>query len=328
MHDFPYKEYPTGWFQVEWSVDLKPGEVRPMQIFGQEVVLYRTESGTACIASARCPHLGAHMGHGGKVLGEVISCPFHGWEYGVDGKNCRIPWVDRAHPTAALTMWHVHEVSGFILVWYDSRGREPFWRWEGAPEFLNTEDYYTPDRHRGGIRKVLPHQPLENGPDMLHFPYVHGAGEPAEIVSWEEDTHRLKISYDLKFGANRESTRLTPKGAVVARLDSDSSMMIGIVRFTLDNIHLVQAVMTTPVDLEHSLIFSTTVGRRQPDSPDEPAGATKIMMETQHAQIESDFNIWEHQYYIRRPLFAGTEEKEFPRFRKWLTQFYPESTDA
>ncbi|MGA8545994.1 MAG: Rieske 2Fe-2S domain-containing protein [Mycobacterium sp.] len=324
MDGFPYENFPTGWFQVEWSAELEPGVVKPMRIFDQEVVLYRTENGTACVVSARCPHMGAHVGYGGQVVGESISCPFHGWEFGVDGKNCRVPWVERANPKASLESWDVHETSGFILVWYDALGRAPFWRWPGAPEFLNTQDFYEPDRHRGGVRKVLPHQPLENGPDMLHFPYVHGAGEPATIVSWSDDDHRLVISYDLKFGANKASSRLTPQGAVVARLDSDSSMSVGIVRFTLDDVYIVQAVNTTPVDHDHSLWFSTTVGRRQPDSPDKPGGRTKIMMESQHAQIVSDFNIWEHQSFIEKPLYAGVEEKNFPRFRKWLAQFYPE----
>ncbi|WP_425436809.1 Rieske 2Fe-2S domain-containing protein [Mycobacterium rhizamassiliense] len=39
--------------------------------------MYRTKSGLARAIEAYCPHLGAHLGHGGKVLGDELHCPFH-----------------------------------------------------------------------------------------------------------------------------------------------------------------------------------------------------------------------------------------------------------
>jgi phenylpropionate dioxygenase-like ring-hydroxylating dioxygenase large terminal subunit len=295
-----------------------------MQLMGQKVVLYRTESGQACIVPERCPHLGASLAHGGSVAGEAIVCPFHGWQFAPDGRNCHVPYLERSYPNVALKPWHVEEKDGFIIFWHDALGRDPWWRWEGCADFGDRENYYEPDRYCAGVRKILPHQPMENGPDMLHFPHVHGAGEPATIVSYEEEDHMMRISYDLKFGAERESTRLTPNGPVVARLDSWATMSLGMVRFTFDDVVLVQAVNTTPVDMDHSIMFSTTVGRKQPDSPDVPAGRTKIMMMAQHAQISHDFNIWENQYWIEHPPYAGEEEKYFVQFRRWIRQFFPE----
>ena len=32
-----------------------------------------------------CPHLGADLSAGGKVVGDCIECPFHGWKF--DGKS-------------------------------------------------------------------------------------------------------------------------------------------------------------------------------------------------------------------------------------------------
>ena len=31
---------------------------------------------------AHCKHLGAHIGHGGTVVGDCVQCPFHGWRWG------------------------------------------------------------------------------------------------------------------------------------------------------------------------------------------------------------------------------------------------------
>ena len=61
--------YPRGWFVIGVSTELAPGDVRPIRYFGREMVLYRSESGAAIVHDAFCPHLGAHLGHGGKVIG-------------------------------------------------------------------------------------------------------------------------------------------------------------------------------------------------------------------------------------------------------------------
>jgi len=75
-----------GWYSVARSHELAIGEVKPVKAFDRELVLYRTRSGEAVVQDAFCPHLGAHLGHKGRVVGESIRCPFHGWRYGTDGQ--------------------------------------------------------------------------------------------------------------------------------------------------------------------------------------------------------------------------------------------------
>ena len=84
---------PVGWFHVDFSENLKVGEIRNVELFGQEWVLFRTESGKPGMSDPYCPHLGAHMGHGGKVCGEHLRCPFHHWEYDADGWCKSIPYA-------------------------------------------------------------------------------------------------------------------------------------------------------------------------------------------------------------------------------------------
>jgi phenylpropionate dioxygenase-like ring-hydroxylating dioxygenase large terminal subunit len=59
---FPFTPYPEGWFVVSFSEDLRPGELRPIHVFGRQLVLFRTASGQAVVSDAFCPHLGAHLG--------------------------------------------------------------------------------------------------------------------------------------------------------------------------------------------------------------------------------------------------------------------------
>src|SRR5687767_666723 len=88
-------DYPNGWFQVAYADDLSVGEVVKMRYFGQELVLFRTESGEAQVLDAYCAHLGSHLGVGGVVAGECIRCPFHAWAYGTDGVCREIPYAAR-----------------------------------------------------------------------------------------------------------------------------------------------------------------------------------------------------------------------------------------
>ena len=62
---------PFGWFFVHYSDDLKIGDVKTLRYFGQDLVLFRNEGGAAGMLDAYCPHLGAHLGHGGQVVKEL-----------------------------------------------------------------------------------------------------------------------------------------------------------------------------------------------------------------------------------------------------------------
>ena len=50
---------PFGWYAVSYADELAPGESRAVRYFNQDLVLFRTESGTPVLLEAYCPHLGA-----------------------------------------------------------------------------------------------------------------------------------------------------------------------------------------------------------------------------------------------------------------------------
>ena len=99
----PFTWQVTGWFMIGWSAEFSASEVRPLRYFGEDLVAYRDESGELHVLSGHCKHLGAHIGHGGKVVGDCVECPFHGWRWGPDGTNRYLPYhPDR--PNRALRL--------------------------------------------------------------------------------------------------------------------------------------------------------------------------------------------------------------------------------
>ena len=77
---FPFP-HPFGWFMVAYADDLAPGEVTAIRYWSTDLVLWRDDAGEYHLQDAYCPHLGAHLGVGGKVRGATLECPFHGWAF-------------------------------------------------------------------------------------------------------------------------------------------------------------------------------------------------------------------------------------------------------
>ena len=118
MPRFPMPRYPNGWFQIAYSDELAPGAAKPVRYFGKDLVLFRTEAGEAKLLDAHCPHLGAHLAVGGRVEGDCIRCPFHGWSYEHSGRLGNVTseenfcGLDRA--VLGLTSLPVREELGLI----------------------------------------------------------------------------------------------------------------------------------------------------------------------------------------------------------------------
>lgn len=315
---------------LDWSWNLDDAAVKPVTIFGEDVVLYRTEGGTANVLDAYCPHLGAHLGHGGCVLEESIRCPWHGWQWSVDGVNVAIPFSDRTTKRAVIRRWHVREIDGIIIVWFDALGRDPLWEWPGIPEFRDPDGYYVPgDGVPGtffyGTHPIKPQSPAENTADANHFPFVHGSSAPGELVDWKEDGHYLRGEFAFLFGGDKASTWMTPNGPERGVIESEWwGVGLGVARFRLAGLTTAQLLGVTPVDHDNSLVFSSVASTKEPESMDEPSGRSRQMMEAQVQQIENDFHIWKNQRYVENPLWVGSEERWYVAFRRWVANLYPD----
>ena len=122
--------YPSAYYRLLASSDLPPAAVLPASLNqSHDVVVYRPAKGAASeravVLDAYCPHLGAHLAYGGKVVGDCIDCPFHGWRFNRDGKCTVIPYAGKVPDVARTNAWPVDEVDDNLLVWYDADNRQP-----------------------------------------------------------------------------------------------------------------------------------------------------------------------------------------------------------
>eukprot|EP00484_Ammonia_sp_Unknown_P005077 CAMPEP_0197073800 /NCGR_PEP_ID=MMETSP1384-20130603/210790_1 /TAXON_ID=29189 /ORGANISM="Ammonia sp." /LENGTH=454 /DNA_ID=CAMNT_0042512641 /DNA_START=206 /DNA_END=1568 /DNA_ORIENTATION=- len=89
-----YPDYPSGWYPLCWSHEVKRGEVIQRNALGKFYAIFRGENnGEIGILDAFCPHLGSNLTVGGKVCGDTLQCPFHRWRFDQHGKCTEIPYL-------------------------------------------------------------------------------------------------------------------------------------------------------------------------------------------------------------------------------------------
>lgn len=127
--------FPNGWFSLIASREVPKGQSRSVSVLGQHFAIFRGEDGKAYILDAYCPHMGANIGVGGRVIDNCLQCPFHGWTFrGEDGKCIDIPYTKKIPDIAKTKQWPCFEANGQIMVWHHAEGVEPTWMPEVMPE--------------------------------------------------------------------------------------------------------------------------------------------------------------------------------------------------
>jgi nitrite reductase/ring-hydroxylating ferredoxin subunit len=330
MRGWPYENFPTGWFQVAWSDEVAPGAVLPMRYFARDLVCARTEAGEVRVFDAFCPHLGAHLGHGGTLEGDCLVCPFHGWKFDGDGHNVEIPYADRPNRAKKLVGWPVREANGAVVVWHDALGRDPLWEPSDLPEWGRADYWSSPAlRKRHERVRLMPQWVAENLVDPAHQKFVHGAHDPTVITRFEVEGPMFRIFNLVELGAGKESTWLTPDGARESEMNTEA-WGVGIIlgRFP-DQDGAIHYQAMTPIDHEYSELNMALLiprsGVEEVDGEARPDRRTARRFDFLVSQLEADFVIWEHMRYTVKAPLTRTEAGPYGSFRRWARQFYPEA---
>jgi 3-ketosteroid 9alpha-monooxygenase subunit A len=325
----PLSMKPTGWFQVAWSEEIGIGDVHKMKYFDQEMVAWRAESGQLTVMNAYCEHLGAHLGYGGKVVGEVLQCPFHGWQWSNEGRNVCIPYQDRPNRGRRVRSYPVAERNESVYIWHDVGRREPFF---DAPDVFaafgdgsSADDYYPQQQlYRAGL-ELHPQYVLENGVDFAHFKYVHHTPIVPVFTRHDFDEPVSFVDFTITFEGD-DGQRIEDVNSGVQAINGGLGIAVTKSWGMIDN-RTISAI--TPVDeCTSDVRFIVYIGR----TPGKGAGAglEKAQAKAQEfgreviRQFEQDVEIWQHQRYSDPPALATSEYEGFTAIRKWAKQFYPD----
>jgi 3-ketosteroid 9alpha-monooxygenase subunit A len=306
--------FPNGWFVVCFSADLPALGVRPLRYFGRDFVAYRAEDGAVHVLDAHCPHLGAHLGYGGQVVGDTVRCPFHAWRFDAAGACVDVPYAKKIPPRACVRSWPVREINGVVLLYHGRAGAPPPFEIPVIPEY--GDDAWLPWVTHVYRVKTHPREIVDNLADRAHFPAVHRTEIDDFTFGVEGHLAWQKVKGRAFFPGGVDpfssSTTYHGPGYLLMRMDG-----------LLQNYML---VAHTPIDEEHlDLRLAVTlkiVGDRA-----RTEGYVSRYMQNLRSGFEDDLRIWEHKVYVDPPALCDGDGP-VGRLRKWYRQFFVESSDG
>ncbi|MEB3187690.1 MAG: aromatic ring-hydroxylating dioxygenase subunit alpha [bacterium] len=161
------------WYLVGRIPDLRRGRTASITVMDVRIALYRDTTGRVVALEDRCPHVGAQLSLG-KVQGDCLSCPFHGWTFDQAGACVDIPSMGA--PTPALRnltvrSFPVHEAAGLLWLFMRSDASiEPDEPAPVPPELLDPAWAWTLVEDTWDVNFT---RFAENMMDQVHVPFVH-----------------------------------------------------------------------------------------------------------------------------------------------------------
>jgi vanillate O-demethylase monooxygenase subunit len=158
----------NAWYVAAWDHEITRSLKRRI-VLDEPVVLFRTESGKPVALEDRCCHRQAPLSMG-KLVGNVVHCPYHGLQFDSTGKCIKVPSQDMVPASARVRAFPVVEKNHWIWIWMGDPAKadpariedfhfldDPAWRFGG--NYLHVESNYL----------LL----VENLLDTTHLPFLH-----------------------------------------------------------------------------------------------------------------------------------------------------------
>jgi len=341
MHKYAYLEsgrYARGWHIVLLSQEISVGEVKKLHYFEHDFVAYRGESGRVAILDAHCPHLGANLASGeGRVVGDTLACPFHGWTFDPDGTCVDIPYASKIPDNAvnALKGWPVIEKNGFIALWYDAEDPQPLDYLPDIPEWghENWGDWvFSRSRIRAKACDVI-----ENIVDIAHFPHVHGGN----VQSFENRFTEHSVTQLSRIQRDPNASMITPPNLEfdVAQARSDPggteadawgdatyhgpSIMYYYTESVGPDVSFRSWWVNwhTPVNQQELDLCSAVIVSSLNTTQPLPEDFISMYPKMAHAAFGQDVEIWKDKVYRANPILCDGDGP-IAKLRRWYEHFY------
>jgi len=304
---------PYGWFYVAAQAGLETGTIRQVRRFGRDLILWRGEDGEAHLQDAYCPHLGANIAVGGKVVGNTVQCPFHQWRFNGDGSVAAIPYATKINSYACLTAYPLIERYGNLMAWYHPNAVAPQFDLPTVAELEDT-DFVGPVSQAHLIHTCL-QEMAENTVDSAHFQTVHSHPGAASYDGFEFDGPRMKMQSKQLFPSSR--------GPVEGTLSSESwGYGFAVVRYgTVIDICMITVNAPVEADVVEQVFH---VYWRNPARDPQIDRIGHAFAKEVNRQLQQDQPIWEAKIYREKPSLCDGDGP-FVRFRSWAKQFYADT---
>lgn len=304
----------NNWYVAASSQDIAAEPIR-VRMLGCDFVLFRDSNNKIVCLSDVCCHRGGSLSRGQCIDG-CVQCPYHGWEFGADGRVQRIPPLgdDIRIPTRArVDCYPVEERYGYAWVFLGDRAEHvrPILP-ELLPEYGDEDNWRMTRNQRDW--NVNWARLKENLADSSHLYLVHSFGKhlPAKIDIFpvEETDWGIRIPQIYKTTPDKKSrTAVNAPQADTTRTQSDVLIEISVIGMIQKNTQLMasgydQIIWNalTPIDATHTRHFNLHFRNFNTRPEDD-----KAMIDTILWGLKEDEDIIE---YLQPPLTPASQSNE------------------
>jgi phenylpropionate dioxygenase-like ring-hydroxylating dioxygenase large terminal subunit len=164
---------PNQWYVVLESKEVRHGNIVGVTRMGEKMVFWRDRQGKLACAIDQCPHRGVALS-AGKLVGDCIQCPFHGFEYDSYGRCTLIPANGRTADvpkTFKVKTYPVQELHNLVYLWWG----EPRDEYPPLPDFYYMRDLNLVYTSATDLWHAHYSRVIENQLDVVHLPFVHAS---------------------------------------------------------------------------------------------------------------------------------------------------------
>jgi phenylpropionate dioxygenase-like ring-hydroxylating dioxygenase large terminal subunit len=143
--------------------------LKPVRLLGENLVIFRDETGGYGLLERHCPHRGADLAFG-RLEDGGLRCSFHGWLFATDGRCLQTPAEpDDSNLCSQIRQkgYPVREKNGILFAYLG--GGEP-------PALTDFDCFVAPDTHTFAFKGMIECnwlQALEVGIDPAHASFLH-----------------------------------------------------------------------------------------------------------------------------------------------------------
>jgi len=254
----------------------------------EDLVLFRSGDRVAAFADL-CPHRGTRLSLGSVTADGCLQCPYHGWQYDVDGRCVFIPSQPKDHqriPSKARAVQYRAE-ERYGLVWValaEPRRPIPEYPEFDDPGFHTWMKFYGPwDASAGRM--------TENALDLAHLDFVHPGllGDPEDPDAAEIQPYETTVEEDAVlttyYKAFPSAETFAPENSVIrhdARVDIP---FIFTIRIYSDQGTVALYFATYPIAANRSAFWLFEARNYALDEPDDRFIAFNDVLETQDRRV-------------------------------------------
>lgn len=200
----------------QWYLVCRSSEVgaKPIRLtrLGQDIALWRDESGQVRAVEDFCPHRGARFSQGHVIPGG-IACAYHGLAVDPRGVVTAVPPVASCPLVGqkAIAGYPAKEAVGCVFLYFSNGTSDEVPELELPEQLVSSECSGFLHAAEWDVHWTLP---LENRLDPMHAPYLHAVsftlsyGVKQSVIQLHETPHGFVIERDNQRGVNIDRTEV------------------------------------------------------------------------------------------------------------------------